>query len=41
MAINLLIELNKYDPNFFSIEATMDPENLSNFIVCLSNIHML
>ena len=41
MAIGLLIELNNYDPNIFTIEATMDPENLRNFIVCPPNIHML
>lgn len=40
MAIGLLIELNNYDPNIFTIEATMDPENLRNFIVCPPNIHM-
>jgi len=39
-AIELLIELNKYDPNIFTIEATMDPTNLHKFNVCSPNIHM-
>ena len=40
MAINLLIELNKYDSNIFSIEPSTDPENLHYFYLCPANIHM-
>jgi len=40
MAINLLIELNKYDSNIFSIEPSTDSENLHYFYLCPANIHM-
>lgn len=40
LAIDLLIALNSYDSNIFTIQPTMDEQNSHIFAVCSPNIHL-